>query len=219
MDALWLLEKAYKKSRHHVGGEWQDQFRWCFGGDGGGDGGGGGGVDEGEATSQDAQDEADANAAEAAEAAEAQSAAGRAGFEGWGVSGKEGPGETTDFSTGFIGLEDYETGFIDPASPVSDPNAGFSENFGVTPGQAFAGLIDPSPIGLATSVLGLGPLGGVIASQGLSALSDVTGLTGAVEDETDVNITGGIVGQATNGYARGGAVPLQSGIGSLYGRK
>jgi len=40
MDALWLLEKAYKKSRHHVSGEWQDQFRWCFGGDGGdGDGG------------------------------------------------------------------------------------------------------------------------------------------------------------------------------------
>ncbi len=60
MDALWLLEKAYKKSRHHVSGEWQDQFRWCFGGDGG-DGGGGDGVDEGEATSQEAQDEADAN--------------------------------------------------------------------------------------------------------------------------------------------------------------
>jgi len=55
MDALWLLEKAYKKSRHHVSGEWQDQFRWCFGGDGGGGGGGGGeGVDEGEATSQEA---------------------------------------------------------------------------------------------------------------------------------------------------------------------
>lgn len=217
MDALWLLEKAYKKSRHHVGGEWQDQFRWCFGGDGGG-GADGGGVDEGEATSQEAQDEADANAAEAAEAAEAQSAAGRAGFEGWGMSGKEGPGETTDFSTGFIGLEDYETGFVDPASPVSDPNAGFSANFGVTPGQAFAGLIDPSVVSLALAPLGLPALGGLVASNAISAIADVTGLTGAVEAETGVSITDGIAGQA-GAYARGGVVPLQSGIGSLYGRK
>lgn len=216
MDALWLLEKAYKKTRHHVGGEWQDQFRWCFGGDGGG-GADGGGVDEGAATSQEAQDEADNAAAEAEAAAEAQSAEGRAGFEGWGMSGREGPGETTDSYSGYIGVEDLETGFVDPASPV-ESNASFSETFGKTPGQALAGLFDPSPIGLATSVLGLGPLGGVLASQGLSALSDVTGLTGAVEDETGVDVTGGIGGQMGL-YARGGAVPLQNGIGSLYGRK
>jgi hypothetical protein len=223
MDPLWLLEKAYKKSRYHVGGEWQDQFRWCFGGDGG-DGGGGGGedsVDEGYATSQEAQDEADAAAAEAAEAAEAQSAAGRAGFEGWGVSGLPGADEAEDFGTGFIGLEDPETGFIDPASPVSDPNAGFSETFGITPGQAIAGLIDPSLIGLALAPLGLPVLGGVAASRGLSAVSDVTGLTGAVEEATGVDVTSGIVGQGLSaaGLARGGVVPLQSGIGSLYGRK
>jgi hypothetical protein len=212
MDPLWLIEKAYKKTRHHVGGEWQDQFRWCFGGDGGGGSGGGDSVDEGEPTSQEAQDEAD----EAAEAAASQSAEGRAGFNLSPQSGLPGPGETED-GLGFIGLEDPETGYIDPAGPLSS-TANFSETFGVTPGQALAGLVDPSPIGIATTVLGLGPIGGVLASRGLSAISDVTGLTGAVEAETGVDITSGIAGQA-GAYARGGVVPLQSGIGSLYGRK
>ncbi len=217
MDSLTLLERSYRKSRHAVDGEWHDKFRWCFGGDGGDGGGDGGGVDEGAATSQEAQDEADANAAEAAEAAEAQSAEGRAGFEGWGMSGKEGPSETTDSYSGFIGIEDPETGFVDPASPV-ESNASFSETFGVTPSQALTGLIDPSIVSVALAPLGLPALTGLAVSQGVSALSDVTGFTNAAEEETGVSITGGLGGQMGL-YARGGVVPLQSGIGSLYGRK
>lgn len=225
MDSLTLLERSYRKSRHTVDGEWQDKFRWCFGGDGGGGGGeGGDAVDEGEPTSQDAQDEADA----AAEAAAAQSDAGRAGFEGWGLSGLPGPGEEED-SFGYTGVPDYETGRVDPAANL-DSQASFSETFGRTPAEAIAGIADPSIFGLVmspftsglTAAMGLSGLAGMAASTGLSAAAseaaDESGLTGAVEDATGVSITGGIGGQMGL-YARGGPVRLQDGIGSLYGRR
>ena len=226
MDSLTLLERSYRKSRHAVDGEWQDKFRWCFGGDGGPGGGGEDSVDEGQPTSQAAQDEAD----EAAAAAAAQSAEGRAGFEGWGLSGLPGPGEEED-SFGYIGVADPETGYIDPAGPL-DSQASFSETFGKTPGQALAEALDPSLLGLVmapitgpvTTALGLTGIPGLAASTGLSLgaskAADESGLTGAVKDATGgIDITGGIVGQATNGYARGGPVRLQDGIGSLYGKR
>lgn len=230
MDSLTLLERSYRKSRHAVDGEWQDKFRWCFGGDGGGGGGGGdgvstGGVDEAEATSAAAAAEEAANAA----AAEAQSEAGRAGFEGWGLPGTPGPGEEED-SFGYIGVADPETGLVDPAATL-DSQANFSETFGKTPGQALAEALDPSLLGLVmapitgpvTTALGLTGIPGLVASTGLSLgaskAADEAGITGAVKDATGIDITGGIVGQATNGYARGGPVRLQDGIGSLYGKR
>jgi hypothetical protein len=224
MDSLTLLERSYRKSRHTVDGEWEDKFRWCFGGDGGGGGGDGDGVDEGEPTSQDAQDEADAAAAAAA----AQSDAGRAGFEGWGLSGLPGPGEEED-SYGYTGVPDYETGRVDPAG-ILDSEANFSETFGRTPAEAVAELADPSILGLVmspftsglTAAMGLSGLTGIAASTAMStAASEAanrSGLTGEVEGLTGVNITGPIGGQMGL-YARGGPVRLQDGIGSLYGKR
>lgn len=218
MDSLTLLERSYRKSRHAVDGEWQDKFRWCFGGDGGPGGGGEDSVDEGEPTSQAAQDEAD----EAAAAAAAQSAEGRAGFEGFGVSGLPGPGEEED-SFGYIGVADPETGLVDPAATL-DSQANFSETFGKTPAQAIAEIADPNIIALmaAPFTAGLTGIKGIAASTGINAalseLSDITGLTSAVEDETGVSLTGGIGGQMGL-YARGGPVRLQDGIGSLYGKR
>ena len=225
MDSLTLLERSYRKSRHAVDGEWHDKFRWCFGGDGGPGGPGDDAVDEAAPTNAQAQAEAD----EAAAAAAAQSAEGRAGFEGFGVSGLPGPGEEED-DFGYIGTPDYDTGLVDPAATL-DSQAGFSETFGKTPGQALAEALDPSLLGLVmapitgpvTTALGLTGIPGLVASTGLSLgaskAADEAGVTGAVEEATGIDITGGIVGQATNGYARGGPVRLQDGIGSLYGKR
>lgn len=224
MDSLTLLEKSYRKSRHAVDGEWHDKFRWCFGGDGGNDSGNDS-VDEGQPTSQAAQDEAD----EAAAAAAAQSAEGRAGFEGWGLPGTPAPGEEED-SFGYIGVADPETGYIDPAGPLNS-QASFSETFGKTPGQAIAGLLDPTIMSLALppiaapviAATGLTGLPALAARMGLSLgaqkAADEAGVTGAVKEATGIDITGGIVGQVTNGYASGGPVRLQDGIGSLYGKR
>jgi hypothetical protein len=222
MDSLTLLEGSYRKSRHAVGGEWQDKFRWCFGGDGGDGGGDGDGGMDVDSLSTDAPGKS-ADQAAMDEAASMQS-----GFAGFGLSGLPGPGEEED-SYGYTGVPDYETGRVDPAG-ILDSEANFSETFGRTPAEAVAELADPSILGLVmspftsglTAAMGLSGLTGIAASTAMStAASEAanrSGLTGEVEGLTGVNITGPIGGQMGL-YARGGPVRLQDGIGSLYGKR
>jgi hypothetical protein len=131
MDPLWLIEKAYKKTRHHVGGEWQDQFRWCFGGDGGGSGGGGEGEEAGydigmsgldQAASAAAADEAAADAAgfdasamaaNAAAANAAAEAASVAGFAEFGGAQTTGQAEAEQEGLSSAAQDAFDMGVID----------------------------------------------------------------------------------------------------------
>lgn len=236
MDSLTLLEGSYRKSRHTVDGEWQDKFRWCFGGDGGdggGDGDGGMDVDslstdapgmsaaEAEAAGMDVDSlSTDAPGKSADQAAMDEAASMQSGFAGWGLSGLPGPGEEED-SYGYTGVPDYETGRVDPAG-LLDSEANFSETFGKTPAEALAEFADPSILGRVASLalgpagLGLNALTSGILSTGIVEAGKAAGLDEASKEATGIDVTSGTFGQL---FARGGPVRLQDGIGSLYGRR
>jgi len=277
MDSLTLLERSYRKSRHAVDGEWQDKFRWCFGGDGGGGGGGGGegqeaGYDVGmsatdQAASAAAADAAAAdasgfdasamaaNAAAANAAAEAASVAGFSAFGGAQTSEQEAAEQAGLTSAA---QDAFDMGVIDEfgldklglSLNVEDPAFPTVEQRGPTMSAADAkGLalsaLDLSPIDLASllaqrtldvAVPGLGFALNTAADQlGLNNLS--TGLgkqTGALDYEAPTGLFSSFTNTMTEAdlaaeqeaqdafnaqMAEGGVVRLQSGIGSLYGKR
>ena len=276
MDSLTLLEKSYRKSRHAVDGEWQDKFRWCFGGDGGGGGGGGGegqeaGYDVGmsaadQAASAAAADaaaadasgfDASAMAANAAAANAAAEAASVAGFSAFGGAQTSEQAEAEQAGLASAAKDAFDLGRIDEfgldklglSLNVEDPAFPTVEQRGPTmsaadaKGLALSGL-DPSALTLASflaqravdvAVPGLGFALNTAADQlGLNNLSTGLGkLSGLVDYEapglsnlgyntmTEADLAAEQEAQdAFNAQmAEGGVVRLQSGIGSLYGKR
>lgn len=279
MDSLTLLERSYRKSRHAVDGEWQDKFRWCFGGDGGGGGGGGGegqeaGYDVGmsatdQAASAAAADAAAAdasgfdasamaaNAAAANAAAEAASVAGFSAFGGAQTSEQEAAeqaGLTSAAQDAFdMGrIDEFGLDRLGLSLNVEDPTFPTVEQRGPTMSAADAK-------GLALSSLDLSPMNLVSFLAQRAADVTVPGLGFALNtaaDQLGLNkgFTTGVGKQAgvldyeapeglfsNLGYntmspedlaaeqeaqdafnaqmAEGGVVRLQSGIGSLYGKR
>lgn len=179
MDSLTLLEGSYRKSRHTVDGEWQDKFRWCFGGDGGGGGGGGGegqeaGYDVGmsatdQAASAAAADaaaadasgfDASAMAANAAAANAAAEAASVAGFSAFGGAQTSEQAAAEQAGLASAAQDAFDMGVIDEAGldklglslNVEDPAFPTVEQRGPT-----MSLDDVK--GLALSTLDLSPMG------------------------------------------------------------
>jgi len=263
MDSLTLLEKSYRKSRHAVGGEWHDKFRWCFGSDGGGGGADASGFDasamaaNAAAANAAAEAEADAsgfdasgmaaNAAAANAAAEAASVAGFSAFGGAQTTEQEQAeqeGLATAAQDAFdmgvideIGLNQLglELNVEDPAFPTVQamgPTATLTDlsNFALT------GL-DLSPVQALTAPLGI-PFAGLAANKAAQELGAPKGMTTGILSQLGVNYDPVSLPDFTNTMspedlaaeqeaqdafnaqmAEGGVVRLQSGIGSLYGKR
>jgi hypothetical protein len=277
MDSLTLLERSYRKSRHTVDGEWEDKFRWCFGGDGGGGGGGGEGEAAGydvgfsatdQAASAAAADaaaadasgcDASAMAANAAAANAAAEAASVAGFSEFGGAQTSEQAAAEQAGLASAAQDAFDMGVIDEAGldklglslNVEDPAFPTVEQRGPTmslddaKGLALSGL-DLSPMDLASflaqrtldvAVPGLGFALNTAADQlGLNSLStglgkqagalDYDAPTGLFSDlgyntmtEADLAAEQAAQDDYTSQMARGGVVRLQSGIGSLYGKR
>ena len=239
MDSLTLLERSYRKSRHAVDGEWHDKFRWCFGGDGGG----GGGAD---ASGFDASAMA-ANAAAANAAAEAASVAGFSAFGGAQTSEQEAAeqeGLTSAAQDAFdmgrideTGLNELglEVNMEDPAFPTVEP-MGPTATLTDLSNFALTGL-DFSPLQALTTPVGI-PFAGLAVNEAAKELGAPKSLTSGISSQAGVTYDPFSLPDFTNTMspealaaeqrdqeafnaqmAEGGVVRLQSGIGSLYGKR